>query len=198
LHPGLQEFLVLVGWCLPDERIVAAVGLGRTRRILALCVQREGGSRVELSADKSAPVYGSGSVDAAAPVEVVWRVMTEVERWPEWNPDVRDAAMDGALAEGTTFRWKAGPGTIRSTLRAVQPMHLLAWTGKTLGIPAVHVYRLESRGGLTTVSTEESWSGLLARVFRSSLQRTLQKAIDTGLDALKREAERQAAAEEPR
>ncbi len=147
------------------------------------------------SADPDAPVFVSGSIDVAAPVEVVWRVLTAVEQWPEWNPDVRGAAVNGALAEGTTFQWKAGPGTIKSTFQAVEPMQLLGWTGKTLGIPAVHAYRLRWRDGVTTVTTEESWDGRVARLFRSSFQRTLRKAIDTGLDALKREAERQAAAQ---
>jgi hypothetical protein len=47
-----------------------------------------------------------------------------------------------------------------------------AWTGKTLGIPAIHVYRLrpsEQHPGHTVVRTEESWSGLLARLARAPM-----------------------------
>jgi hypothetical protein len=117
-------------------------------------------------------------------------MLTDIETWPQWNPDVRAATITGDLAEETTFQWKAGPSTIRSTLRTVQPMHTLAWTGRTLGIPATHVYRFEPWNGVTRVTTEESWDGVLARLFRSPFQRTLRTALDNGLHALKHEAER--------
>jgi len=61
------------------------------------------------------------------------------------------------------------PGTITSTFQAVDQPTELARTGRTMGIPAIHVYRLrpsEQRPGRTIVSTEESWGGLLARLLR--------------------------------
>jgi hypothetical protein len=58
-----------------------------------------------------------------------------------------------------------------------------------MGIPAIHVYRLEESNGHTKVVLEESWDGVLARVRRKSLQNTLDKAVRGGLRALKMEAE---------
>lgn len=75
------------------------------------------------------------------------------------------------MAEGSEFRWKAGPATITSTLRRVERPRLLAWTGKTFGVSAIHVYRLEPRDGHTSVRTEESWEGLLARIFGGLMQK---------------------------
>jgi hypothetical protein len=66
------------------------------------------------------------------------------------------------------------------------------WTGKTTGIDAVHVYRLSSGAGRTHVNTEESWDGLLVSFLRGRLQRTLDKSLTDGLQALKAEAERRA------
>jgi hypothetical protein len=63
--------------------------------------------------------------------------------WPRWNADIKEARIEGDLAPGTSFTWKAGPGTIRSAFREVDWPHVLAWTGKTMGITAIHVYRLE-------------------------------------------------------
>jgi hypothetical protein len=40
------------------------------------------------------------------------------------------------------------------------------------------------------VRTEESFSGLLARLLRGMLQKTLDKSFKDGLERLKREAER--------
>ena len=139
--------------------------------------------------NEKAPVVGRSEIEIDATPEVVWDVLTAIERWPSWNPDVKTMSMEGPLDEGSVFRWKAGPGTITSTLRRVEPPRLVAWTGKTLGIRAVHFYRLEPRDGGTFVRTEESYEGLVARLLRGSLQKTLDRALADGLGYLKNEAE---------
>jgi hypothetical protein len=53
---------------------------------------------------------------------------------------------------------------------------------------------LEPRNGGTSVQTEETFSGLLARLFRGQLQKTLDKSLEEGLEHLKGEAERRAGA----
>jgi hypothetical protein len=57
-------------------------------------------------------------------------------------------------------------------------------------ITAVDMFRLERRDGTTLVREEELWDGLVARVLRTSLQRTLDRSLETGLRHLKAEAER--------
>jgi len=141
-------------------------------------------------ADPQGPVSGAAEIDVAAPVETVWRVLTDLERWPSWNPDVTSMSVDGPLAEGTVFRWKAGPGTIVSRIERVDPLRLVAWSGKTLGVKAMHVWHFEQAGGTTHVRTQEALHGIVARVLRSSLQKTLDSALESGLRNLKAEAER--------
>jgi hypothetical protein len=140
-----------------------------------------------------APVRSKREVEIAAPPEVVWEVLTRFERWPEWNPDVKSMSIEGPVAPGTEFRWKAGPGTIVSTLEQVDPPRYIRWRGRTLSIEALHEWRLESLNGGTRVETDESFSGLLARLLRGSLQKTLDRSLETGLEQLKRESERRAA-----
>jgi hypothetical protein len=140
--------------------------------------------------DQQAPVVGASEIEIAATAETVWGVLTAIDQWPDWNPDVKSASMRGPLAEGTVFRWKAGPGAITSTIRRIEPLRLIAWTGKTLGIDAIHAYRLEAQEGKTLVRTEESYQGLVARLLRRSLQKTLDRALVDGLRFLKNEAER--------
>jgi uncharacterized protein YndB with AHSA1/START domain len=147
-----------------------------------------------MEVDRTAPAVAHSEIEIAAPPEVVWDVLADIGGWPSWNPDVKRASLEGALAEGTTFRWKAGPGTITSTLRRVEPPRMIGWTGKTLGIAATHVYRLERRAGGTLVTSEESWRGLLVRLLRRRMAKTLGQSLDSGLRHLKTEAERRAAA----
>ena len=139
-----------------------------------------------------APVAGAAETVIDAPAETVWEVLTAIADWPSWNPDVKSASIDGAVEPGTVFRWKAGPGTIASTLQEVDRPRLVSWTGRTFGLNAFHVWRLEQRDGGTLVQTEESFDGTLARLFRRRLQRTLETALADGLRHLKAEAERRA------
>jgi hypothetical protein len=150
-----------------------------------------------VQANRNAPVYGSGDIEIAAAPETVWEVLADIGGWPSWNPDITQATLAGPVRPGTTFRWKSGPGTITSTFQVVEPPTELTWTGKTMSIPAVHVYRIRpstQHPGHTVVSTEESWGGLLARLLRKRFTAMLNTAIDTGLARLKAEAERRAGA----
>jgi len=145
-----------------------------------------------MEVNHSAPVVASDQIDIDADPATVWGVISAINTWPSWNPAIKTVSLNGPLAEGTTFRWKAGPGTVTSTLRQVTPPQVLAWTGRTLGIKAVHVYRLEPREGGTVVHTAESWEGLTARLMRRSMQRQLENALRPGLQRLKEESERRA------
>lgn len=142
--------------------------------------------------DTSAPATAHAVTTVAAPPETVWQVLTDISGWPSWNPEIKSVTLEGPLAAGTRFRWKAGPGTITSTLQLVEPPRSIGWTGTTLGIEAVHVHRLEGNGGATVVTSEESWDGLLVRLLRGRMRKTLQRSLDGGLGALKAEAERRA------
>jgi uncharacterized protein YndB with AHSA1/START domain len=138
---------------------------------------------------QEAPVVSAAEIDIDAAPDVVWKALTDFGRWPDWNPDVKSISGPPAVAEGSEFRWRAGPATITSTIRRVEPPALIAWTGKTLGINAIHYWWLEPRDGTTFVRTAESYDGLVARLFRRRLQRALDDALANGLRYLKAEAE---------
>ena len=142
---------------------------------------------------ENAPVRGTAEIEVDAPPKVAWEVLTRFENWPNWNPDVKSMSFPGPLAPGTEFRWKAGPGTIVSTLERVEAPNYIAWRGRTLTIDAYHEWWLEPRDGGTQVRTQESFSGLLARPLRRTLQKTLDRSLEDGLEGLKREAERRSA-----
>jgi len=137
-------------------------------------------------------VKSASQVEIDAQPEVVWDVLTTFEAWPSWNPDVKSLSFRGELEPGSEFRWKAGPAKLVSTLQRVEPPRAIEWTGRTMGIKAFHIWRLESRNGKTFVRTEESFDGLLARLLRGSLQKTLDKSLEEGLQHLRAEAARRA------
>ena len=141
-----------------------------------------------------APAVARTEVEIEADIETVWRILTDLERWPSWKDDVSALSLRGPLIPGSTFVWKTGRATITSTLRQVEAPVRIAWTGRTMGIRAIDVFTLEERDGRTRVVEEESWEGTIVRLLSGRLRHTLQTGIEQGLRARKAEAERRSPA----
>ena len=144
-----------------------------------------------MNADRDAPVFSEGQIDVAATPEELWDIMANFENWPSWNPDVQSVTLEGPVVEGTTFRWKAGATRLVSTLRVVERPHLLGWTGRTMGIRAIHVWRFAASPDGSIARMEESFDGAVATLFRKRLQRQLDETTVKGLELLKAAAEGQ-------
>jgi hypothetical protein len=72
-----------------------------------------------------------------APSEVVWRVITDFDAYPGWNPFI--TSLEGDLREGARLRATfqlAGrkPRTFRPTVTVVDPGRRLVWVGR-LAVP---------------------------------------------------------------
>jgi hypothetical protein len=140
--------------------------------------------------NSNAPAIASAETLIHAPLDTVWSIQSNISDWGRWNPEVAYVDLRGPLIPGTEFRWKAGGVTITSILREIEPKRRLAWTGKTLGINAMHIWSFEKRGDNVLVRTEESFDGLLVRIFARSMQKMLASSLDKGLAMLKAECER--------
>ena len=144
--------------------------------------------------NRNAPATAEGERQIAADPQTVFAVISAIDQWPYWNPDVKSVELQGPVQEGTVFRWKSGPSTLTSTLQVVDPPHEIAWTGTTMGIKAVHVFRFQANDVGTLARSEESWEGLIASLLKGYSRKTLDKGIRSVLSHLKTEAERRAAA----
>jgi uncharacterized protein YndB with AHSA1/START domain len=143
--------------------------------------------------DRNAPATAEGELRIDADPPTVFSVISAIDQWPSWNPDVRSVRLEGPVQPGTVFRWKSGPSSLTSTLQVVDPPRELAWTGVTMGIRAVHVFRFQADDGGTLARSEESWEGLLPSLLKGYSRKTLDKSIRGVLSRLKAEAERRAA-----
>jgi uncharacterized protein YndB with AHSA1/START domain len=144
--------------------------------------------------NRDAPATAEGELHIDADPPTVFAVISDIGQWPAWNPDVTSVTLQGPLQPGTLFRWKSGPSSLSSILQVVDPPREIAWTGTTMGIKAVHVFRLQPTDGGTLARSEESWEGLLASLLKGYSRKTLDKGIRRVLSHLKVEAERRAAA----
>ncbi len=74
----------------------------------------------------------SATVEIDAPAGVVWEVLTDLDRYPEWNPfcvSARSTLEIGAPVEMTLADYSGGAGTFPYTefVCAVVPERLLSW-----------------------------------------------------------------------
>lgn len=138
---------------------------------------------------KEPVVFYSESIEINAPVENVWKLMTDIENWSAWNDNIKWAKLNGSLKAGTSFIWKSGPGKIKSKLTKVEKNESIVWSGKTMGIYAEHSWKIENKGNATIVTTAESWNGLIPKLLPKQSKKILQKAIGDGLNKLKQAAE---------
>jgi len=117
----------------------------------------------------------------------VWKVLTDINGWPAWQPEITKARINAPLEAGASFQWKTGGTAIHSTLHTVQPCTHFGWTGKVMGIYAIHNWTLEERQADTLLVVEESMEGLLARLLKSQLNKSLEIGMTNWLSALKNE-----------
>jgi hypothetical protein len=106
------------------------------------------------------------AIDIDAPVETVWAVLTDFERYPEWN---RRMHITGEAREGARLRVDPGPDagdlpTFKPRVKRADGTELW-WLGH-LVVPGLfdgeHRFRLQPLGGgRTRLIQDEHFSGLL-------------------------------------
>ena len=80
-----------------------------------------------------------------APATVLWRLLTDLDRWPEWGPSVRRAALhDDEFGRGATGRLSTVAG-IDVRFEITDFAEGSSWGWKVAGIPATH-HTVESLG----------------------------------------------------
>ena len=118
------------------------------------------------------------AIDIPASPATVWQVLTETDRYDEWNPFMTE--LSGRLAVGARVRVTIRPGersmTFRPTVLAVEEGTLIRWRGR-LGLPGIfdgeHELRLEpTPDGGTRFTQREVFSGLLVPMMRRVLDDT--------------------------
>jgi len=126
-----------------------------------------------------------------APLDQVWKVLTDFARYSEWNPFVRE--LSGEFVAGKPLKVKLAlgsgkPMTIRPTLLRFERPEL-RWRGK-LGIAGIfdgeHSFVLEPIDAQRSrLIHSEQFSGLLIPVFRWLAAKQTERAFEAMNLALK-------------
>ncbi|ALU95484.1 MULTISPECIES: SRPBCC family protein [Streptomyces] len=140
-----------------------------------------------------------------APLSTVWKLQTDVERWPSWQTHVTsmDRLDHGPFRPGAAFRWTtpvppnpATPATsldITSTVRQVERGSCIRWTGPAVGeglhIDGVHVWSFQKVRGGVLVRTEETHTGEQVEANVPYATEILEQGLEAWLGELKAAAE---------
>ncbi|MET9604918.1 SRPBCC family protein [Streptomyces sp. NPDC006512] len=158
----------------------------------ALAVAVCGSPHHPVEIDRDAPVITRDDIVIHAPLHKIWKIQTDVEGWPSWQPEVTEATKrtPGPLRTGSVFSWSVhGLSGIDSTVREVVPQRRIVWGGPAQGITAVHVWTFTPRADGVHVHTEESWAGAPVDADAPAAQQALDASLDTWLHRLKAKAE---------
>lgn len=131
-----------------------------------------------------------------APAEQVWRVLTDVDAYPDWNPFI--PRITGALTPGSRIEVQLQPPggrgmTMRPSIRDVDTNRELRWLGH-LGIPGLfdgeHRFVIEPLGEeRVRFVQEERFSGLLAPLVLRFVGEQTRQGFERMNQALKFRAE---------
>lgn len=152
--------------------------------LAVLCTTNLTNTKMNKTINENAPVVEKQHIFIPAPPERVWEVLSDINKWPEWQHEVTHAELNGALKEGTVFKWKANGIPFTSQLHTVKEFHAIGWTGKTFGAKAVHNWCIETSKDGTTVHVEESLQGLLPTLFKKKFSRDLHQGMQKNLNEL--------------
>ncbi len=139
--------------------------------------------------DSEAPVVARHSVDIAAPLDTVWQLHTEVNRWPEWQADITSARADGEFAPGSAFTWTSYDFTVTSTIYEVDQRARVLWGGTAAGITGIHEWLFRETPTGVRVETNESFAGAPVEAEASGMQALLDTSLSSWLAHLKVAAE---------
>ncbi|WP_082778155.1 SRPBCC domain-containing protein [Tsukamurella pseudospumae] len=139
----------------------------------------------------AAVLYRDRTVERSVEIEAspaeVWRVLTDFEAYPQWNPFVIRAAAPDGLEVGrdldVRIRDRGSETGFRPEVLAVDPERELRWLGRVL-LPRLldgeHSFRLETTPTGTRFIQGERFRGVLVPVVGSSID------VADGFDAMNR------------
>lgn len=114
--------------------------------------------------NEDASIKDRQSIIINAPIQRVWDILTNVNKWPKWYPEITSASCE-KVETGASFEWTLKSTHLKSNFQLVEEPTLLAWTGKSKMVNTIHVWNLEAVDNQTIVTAEKSIEGFLIPVF---------------------------------
>lgn len=132
----------------------------------------------------------------AAPA-VIWDLLVDAARWPQWKPFVRSIKAQSKLTAAATFKMRicvkgSLPAPVKAVVCDFDPPRHIAWrSGLPPVVISIHRFRLYEENGRTRLVSQEEFSGaLIGLMLKIVTPADLADFHDRWLAAVKAEAER--------
>lgn len=135
-------------------------------------------------------------IEIDAPSDKIWNVLTDFDKFPEWNPFIR--AVSGRVEKDQRLNVTLHPSggrtiTMRPSVLAVEPNKELRWIGN-LGVPGLfdgqHIFELQPLGSAKTIFVQrEQFGGILLPFLTGMLRNETARGFDEMNQALKQRVE---------
>lgn len=144
----------------------------------------------ELNSTGNHTMQFDASTTIQAPAAKVFGIYANVTDWPQWDPDVKSASLQGSFASGAVGEVvpHGGPKSVLK-FTAVVPNRLIRMQCKLpLGMMQFD-YELLAQGDTTVVTHRTTFSGLLAPLWGRLIGASMKKSLPAALSGLKTHAE---------
>lgn len=132
------------------------------------------------------------SIDIKASPKQVWEILTDFDRYAEWNPFVKK--IEGKIAVGKRFYAEIGDMKFKPVVVAFEEEKVFEWLGHVL-IPRIvfdgqHKFELvDNQDGTTRLNQSEKFSGILVPLMKKMLINKTKPGFESLNQALKERAE---------
>lgn len=147
------------------------------------------------AAGRKVPIEVRNEAVIRAPARLVWDLLTDVERWPIWYAACRWVRVEQSGPKpsgltGLTFRWRAFPVTLRSTVTASERPTRFEFVADAPGLHAERTFTISpcSDGQGVRIVSHETQVGWLPTIARRIIRPHLKAANQVFFDDLARVA----------
>lgn len=143
-------------------------------------------------------IYVERTIEIEAPPEVVWKVMIDVEKWPEWTASMRKIELMGDAPFGKGSSARVAPRMAPRgvwTVTEFEENRSFTWEAKSANSVALaeHVIEPVDGGSRVTLSATVSGSWIL-KVAAPVLAIVVRRGVRQEAEGLKRRSEEMAKA----
>jgi len=135
------------------------------------------------------------TVEIDAPIEVVWAVLSDVERWPRWTESMSSVELvtPGPLREGSVAHVKQPKLPMATfTVDGYEEGRSFSWTAAAAGVRSTGDHRIEATPTGTRATVVLEQSGAMAGFVGLAYAKLIRRYVRMEAEGLKREAESRA------
>lgn len=137
-------------------------------------------------------------IEILAPPEKVWSIITDIEKWQEWNPTINRSAGQATLGSAVTITMmsdeagKDGPKYSPQIIQLDEPKYFHWRAHMMAGFIFTNdkIIELEKTDTGTKITHKETFKGLMAFFMKGQMEKGVPPMLNMMNDALKQLAEK--------